>query len=161
MNFKVEDSWSSQKYCRHHGWRTKKKLSSRRSRTAKTVKFRPCWQLFNSFCFETISFFLLFPFFPFCYARKWGPPPPPPFLPGFAGPEILRMLGMYLLSWFSSLKIHKWRYPYQAMSFFLSEYFFTNRRVYLFYKSHGNNSNKIKKIWKCSQKSMLWAILRR
>ena len=53
-------------------WLTdKKKLSSRRSRTVKTVKFWPCWQLFNSFCFETISFFLLFPFFPFCYTRKW------------------------------------------------------------------------------------------
>ena len=28
------------------------------------------------------------------------------------------------------------------MSFFLSQCFFTNKRVYLFYKSHENNANK-------------------
>ena len=44
---------------------------------------------------------------------------------------------------------------------FCHNVFFTNKSVYLFCKSHENNLNKIRKICKCSQKSMLWAILRR
>ena len=34
---------------------------------------------------------------------------------------------------------------YQAMSFLLLQCFFTNKSVYLFYKSLGNNTNKVKK----------------
>ena len=37
--------------------------STRCSRMAKTVTFWPWWQSFNSFCFESLSFFLCFPFF--------------------------------------------------------------------------------------------------
>ena len=46
-------------------------LNSRRCRTAKTVTFWPWWQSFNSFCFETLSFFPLCPFFLFA-AQKSG-----------------------------------------------------------------------------------------
>ena len=65
--------------------RQEKFLNSRRSRMDKTVTFWPWWQHFNSFCFETLSFFPLFSFFFFCYAKKEGegggggedsPPPP-------------------------------------------------------------------------------------
>ena len=53
------------------GWQ-KKISNSRRSRVAKTIIFWPWWQPFNSFCFETLSFLSLSPFFSFCYAKKWG-----------------------------------------------------------------------------------------
>ena len=57
--------------------RQEKFLDSRRSRMAKTVTFWPWWQLFNSFCFQTLSFFSLFPFHLFA-TQKWGRLPPPP-----------------------------------------------------------------------------------
>ena len=44
------------------GDRQEKYLNSRRSRVAKTVTFWPCWQSFNSFSFEALSFFLCFLF---------------------------------------------------------------------------------------------------
>ena len=45
-------------------------LNSRHSRIAKTATFWPWWKPFNSFFFETLSFFPLFPFFLSCYAKK-------------------------------------------------------------------------------------------
>ena len=47
-------------------------LNSRRSRMAKTVTFWPWWQPFNSFCFESLSFFPLFPFFLFATQKSGG-----------------------------------------------------------------------------------------
>ena len=52
--------------------RDEKFLNSRRSRMAKTVIFWPWWQPFNSFCFETLSFFASVSLFSFCYAKEWG-----------------------------------------------------------------------------------------
>ena len=57
------------------GWQGKI-LNSRRSRMAKIVEFWPWWQPFNSFYFETLSFFLCFPFF-FLIRKKGGVPPWP------------------------------------------------------------------------------------
>ena len=53
------------------GWPKRKILNSRRSRMTKKVTFWTSWQPLNSFCFETLSFFL---FFPFSLLRKnwWG-----------------------------------------------------------------------------------------
>ena len=48
-----------------HSWLTRKILNSRDSRMAKTVTFKPWWQPFDIFCFETLSFFPLFLFFLF------------------------------------------------------------------------------------------------
>ena len=47
-------------------------LNSRRSRMAKTVTFWPWWQRFNSFCFESLSFLPLFPFFLFATQKSGG-----------------------------------------------------------------------------------------
>ena len=118
-------------------------LRSRRSRTAKRVTFWPCWQLFNSCCFETLSFFPSFPFFPFWYAKIGGLAPPSPVLPILKFWKCWKYI--YQVS-FLVVKSIKSLNPYQAMSFFLSQWFFTNKSVYLFYKSHENNTNKIKKI---------------
>ena len=64
--------------------RQEKNLNSIGSRMTKTVTLWRWWQTFNSFCFETISFFSLFPFFYlFVLLRKnvegtmtMGPHPP-------------------------------------------------------------------------------------
>ena len=63
-------------------------LNSRRSRMARTVIFWPWWQPFNSFCFETLSFFPFFPYFIFATKKKcvcvwggWHVPPAPPVSP--------------------------------------------------------------------------------
>ena len=45
-------------------------LNSRRSRMAKTVTFWPWRHPFNSFCFESLSFFPLFPFFVFATQKS-------------------------------------------------------------------------------------------
>ena len=45
-------------------------LNFRRSRMSKTVTFWYWWQLFNSFCFEILSFFFV-SLFSFCYAKEW------------------------------------------------------------------------------------------
>ena len=64
--------------------RKEKFSNSRRSRMSKTIIFSPWWQPFNSFCFETFSFFPLPPFFMFTMQLGGegghGPPPPPPSL---------------------------------------------------------------------------------
>ena len=61
-------------------------LNSNPSRMAKTVTFWPCWQPFNSFYFETVSFSLCFSFY-FLLRKKvggggfgvgWAWPPRPP-----------------------------------------------------------------------------------
>ena len=44
-------------------------LKSRHTRMAKTVPFWPWWQPFNNFCFETLSFFPLFPSFFLLYKK--------------------------------------------------------------------------------------------
>ena len=62
-------AWNTEKY------KIKEKFSnSRRSRMVKTIIFWPWWQHFNSFCFETLSFFPLFPFFLFATQKLGGPP---------------------------------------------------------------------------------------
>lgn len=53
-----------------HGCLTRRVFNSRRSRTDEIVTFWPWRQPFNSFCFETIYFFLCFPFF-FLLLKKW------------------------------------------------------------------------------------------
>ena len=72
--------------------REEKFSNSRRSRMAKTIIFRPWWQPFNSFCFETLSFLPLSPFLLFATQKSGeamaplqSPPPPP----GVAGPVNL------------------------------------------------------------------------
>ena len=52
--------------------RQEKFLNSRRFRMAKIVTFWPWWQPFNSFCFETLSFF---PYFFFTTKKVRGPRP--------------------------------------------------------------------------------------
>ena len=52
--------------------RQEKFLNSRRSRMAKIVTFWPWWQPFDSFCFETLSFFSFFPYFLFATKKKVG-----------------------------------------------------------------------------------------
>ena len=61
----------------NHGGRQEKFLKSRRFRMAKTVTFWPWWQPFNDFCFETLPFVPLFPFFLFAAEKSGG---------GIAGP---------------------------------------------------------------------------
>ena len=51
MDFKVEGSWNTKKYCRPTVVADKE--SSRHPRMAKTLKFWPWWQPFNSFWFGT------------------------------------------------------------------------------------------------------------
>ena len=88
MDFKVEGSWNTEKYHRQPWLAEKKKLSSRRSRMAKTVTFCPRWQPFNSFCFETLFFILCVTFF--CFAKMWGG----------HGPNIyMHMYKLYCISW--------------------------------------------------------------
>ena len=68
----------------HDGWPTRKISNSRRSRMAKTIIYWPWWQLFNSSCFETLSFLPLPLFFLFDTQKSEEamtpllPPPPPP-----------------------------------------------------------------------------------
>ena len=70
--------------------RQEKFSNSRRSRMAKTIKYWPWRQPFDSFCFETFSFLSLSPFFLFATPKSGGrggggshgPPP------RVAGPEI-------------------------------------------------------------------------
>ena len=50
--------------------RQEKFSNSRRSRMSKIVIFWPWWQPFNSFCFETLSFLLLSPFFLFATQKS-------------------------------------------------------------------------------------------
>ena len=52
--------------------------NSRRSRMAKTIIFWPWWQPFNRFCFETLSFLPLSPFFIFAPQKSGEAMPPPP-----------------------------------------------------------------------------------
>ena len=52
--------------------RQEKVSNSRRSRMAKAIIFWPWWQPFDSFCFETLSFLPLSPFFLFATQKKWG-----------------------------------------------------------------------------------------
>ena len=72
--------------------RLEKLLNSRRSRIAKTVTFWPWWLPFNSFCFESLSFFPLFPFFLFVTQKSVGrampSPPLPPRPPQYRRPYI-------------------------------------------------------------------------
>ena len=56
----------------YHGYATRKIFEFQRSRMTKTVTFLPWWQPFNSFCFEILSFLILF----FCHTKKWGAMPP-------------------------------------------------------------------------------------
>ena len=51
-------------------------LNSRRSRIAKTVTFWPWWQPFNSFSFETLSFFPFVSLFSFLLRKKAEGPYP-------------------------------------------------------------------------------------
>ena len=62
--------------------------NSRCSRMVKTTIFWPWWQHFNSFCFETLSFFPLSPFFCFYYAKKVGGRAWPLKLPGVTDPRF-------------------------------------------------------------------------
>ena len=65
------------------GWQ-ERILNSRHSRKAKIVTFWSWWQPFNSFCFQTLSFFSLFPFFLLATQKKGSglwPPPASPVLP--------------------------------------------------------------------------------
>ena len=73
MDFKVEGPWDTDKYCRPP-WLADQKnfLNSRRSRMPKTVTFWPWWQPFNSFFFESLSFFPLFLFFLFATQKSGG-----------------------------------------------------------------------------------------
>ena len=94
-----------------HGWPTRNFLNSRRSRMAKTVTLWPWWQPFNSFCFESLSFFPLFPFFSFCYAKKWRGHSPPR-SPQYRRPWIhmcewalLKLLALPFVSSFLCIKI--------------------------------------------------------
>ena len=63
--------------------RQEKFSNSRRSRMAKTIIFWPWWQPFNSFCFETLSFLPLSPFFLFATQKSGAAiaPPAPPVSP--------------------------------------------------------------------------------
>ena len=67
--------------------RQKKCSNSRRSRMAKTIKYWPWRQPFDSFCFETFAFLPLSPFFLFAAPKSgaggsYGPlAPHPPFPP--------------------------------------------------------------------------------
>ena len=60
--------------------RQEKFYNSRRSGMAKTVIFWPWWQPFDSFCFETLSFLPLSPFFLFAMQKSRGPWSPGPLL---------------------------------------------------------------------------------
>ena len=71
MDFKVEWSWNAEKHCRPPVGREGKFLNFGRSRMAKTVIFWPWWKPFNSFCFETLSFFP-FVFIFFATQKSWG-----------------------------------------------------------------------------------------
>ena len=61
IDFKVEGSWNTEKYCLPVG--REERLNWRPSRRTKTVTFWRWWQSFDSFCFETFSFFPCFAFF--------------------------------------------------------------------------------------------------
>ena len=52
--------------------RQEKFSNSRRSRMVKTKIFWSWWQLFNSFCFDILSFFTLSPFFVFATQKSGG-----------------------------------------------------------------------------------------
>ena len=56
----------------HVGSWQQKFFNFRHSRLAKTVTFWPCWQTFNRFCFDTLSFFPLFLLFFFLIRKKVG-----------------------------------------------------------------------------------------
>ena len=69
-------------------WNTKKYW---RSRMPKTVTFSAWWQPFNSFCFQILSFFHLFPFFLFATQKSQGGGdtcPPAPHPPSVAGTDV-------------------------------------------------------------------------
>ena len=87
MDLKVEGPWNTDKY-----WNF---LNSRRSRMAKTVTLWPWWQPFNSFCFESLSFFPLFPFFLFA-TQKSGGAIPPRGPPSIAGPGFICVNELFL-----------------------------------------------------------------
>ena len=67
------------------GWQGKI-LNSRRSRMAKIVAFWPWWQPFSSFYFETLSFFLCFPFFLFATQKRGRTPLVPLVSPALKSP---------------------------------------------------------------------------
>ena len=73
MDFKLEGTIKS--IVDHHGYHQEKFLNSRRSRMAKTVTIRLWLQPFNTFYFETLSFFPLFIFFLFATQKSGGLPP--------------------------------------------------------------------------------------
>ena len=59
-------------------------FNSRRSRMVETVKFWPWWQPFNSFCFQTLSFFF--------HSLRRPSMAPPSHLPVIVGPDIIKQL---------------------------------------------------------------------
>ena len=73
-------------------------LNSRRSRIAKTVTFWPWWQSFNRFCFESLSYFLLFPLFLFATQKSGGGlgSPAHPVSPALCFPKPLLSITYFL-----------------------------------------------------------------
>ena len=82
MDFKVEGPWNTDTFV----GRPEEFLNSRRSRMAKTLTFWPWWQSFNSFCFESLTFFPLFPLFLFATQKRGVAVAPGP--SSIAGPVV-------------------------------------------------------------------------
>ena len=69
--------------------------NSRQSRITKTIIFWPWWQPFNSFCFETLSFLPLSPFFLFATQKNGGPLPHRP--PRWCRPWLIHTYVLFIL----------------------------------------------------------------
>ena len=96
MDFKVDGSMKHWKVLSITmvGWQ-EKFLNSRCSRLAKTVAFWPWRHNFNSFCFETLSFFPLIPFLLFAM-QKSGGAIPPALLPLLMSPAVKRTSNIHV-----------------------------------------------------------------
>ena len=81
MDFKVEVTFNTKKYFWSPCFAAKKNF---------WILDALQWlkQPFNSFYFETLSFFPLFLFLLFAMQKSWGPHPPPPF-PSVVGPDYI------------------------------------------------------------------------
>ena len=80
------------------GWQ-ERFSNSRCSRMANTIIFWPWWQPFNSFCFETLSFLPLSPFFLFAMPKSRGAMPAPPVSPALSWSSSMRMADIVLSGW--------------------------------------------------------------
>ena len=121
-------------------------MVGRRSRMVKAATFRPWWQPFNSFYFETLSFFPLFPFF-LLLCKKLGRGPWTSRLPSVS-PALIN-LDCWLVDWKNNVK--------NASSSWYTLKFFTGsfQNIFLFSKLNAETS-AIKTLFKSLDIFSLW-----